>query len=99
MAFGCMGVWVAVSWCRSQVGSLVLWFPSEADLSLNNLARFAAVCCPVAQFPLVLWSPKYLELDLVKERIDGGLAILAILILDLQNKGTDWEISPVLQGY
>jgi hypothetical protein len=83
----------------------VFWFlvpPSEGDLSLYNVARFAAVC-PVLwlrfRFGIYYGRRNIWSCGLVQERIDGGLAILAILILDLQNKGTDWGVSPVLQGY
>lgn len=100
MASGCLGVWVVVSQCRSQVGFFWdSWFPSEADLSLYNLARSAAVC-PVAEFALFSYGRRNIFGAVPgEERIDGGLAILAILILDLQRQGTDWGISPVLQGY
>ena len=97
-----LGVWVVVSWCRSRVGFLVpVSPPQKADLSLYIMWSVLLPPPFVAQFrSCIVWTPlNILELDLVQERIDGGLAILAILILDLQNKGTDWGGSPVLQGY
>lgn len=86
----------------------VFWFSGSPRrpifLYIYNVARFCrrlpfVLWLSFRACPFLLWSPKYLELDLVQERIDGGLAILAILILDLQSQGTDWGDSPVLQGY
>jgi hypothetical protein len=99
------GFWVPGSLFPSVDLEWVFWFlvpPSEGDLSLYNVARFAAVC-PVLwlrfRFGIYYGRRNIWSCGLVQERIDGGLAILAILILDLQNKGTDWGVSPVLQGY